>query len=231
MIISNSYIELFRKAEIDLAKRIGVIAGSPVDTQMGVDVLAGRGAQAFAYPAAYAAREQTEFQMQSEQVRTEKIRTLLKKGIDDGMDDFMIYCNSLSSTVNMPALSKELGIKIVTPLMAYARYANEYDRLSVIAGNNQGLAGIERAIMGANIKCTVIGASLLPMVVEVEAKTAPETIVEMFALPSLVDFFEHAGAQAMILGCTHFPYIREVLNNTINLPILDPADSMCEMLL
>ncbi len=214
-----------------MAKKIGVIAGSPVDTQMGVDVLAGRGAQAFAYPAAYAAREQTEFQMQSEQVRTEKIRSIMKQALADGMDDFMIYCNSLSSTVDMPALSAELGVKVVTPLMAYARYAGEYGCLAVIAGNNQGLAGIERAIMGANIKCTVIGASLLPMVVEVEEKTEPMAIVEKFALPSLADFFEHAGAEALILGCTHFPYIRQALEQTIRLPILDPADRMCEMLL
>ena len=47
-----------------MAMKVGVIAGSPVDTQMGVEVLNVRGIETYAYPAAKAAREQTEFQMQ-----------------------------------------------------------------------------------------------------------------------------------------------------------------------
>lgn len=211
-------------------KKIGVIAGSPVDTQMGVDVLNAKGLAACAYPASKAAREQTEFQMQTEEVRTERIRSLIKSAQADGMDAMMIYCNSLSSTVNMGALSEELEIKIVTPLMAYACYAKQYQILSVLAGNNQGLAGIERAILGSNLSCTVIGASLLPMVVEVEAQTPPKQIVEMFHLMNLFDFFKHAGAEAFILGCTHFPYVREVLEERVEMPILDPADKMYELL-
>ena len=46
-----------------MAMKVGVIAGSPVDTQMGVEVLNVRGIETYAYPAAKAAREQTEFQM------------------------------------------------------------------------------------------------------------------------------------------------------------------------
>lgn len=214
-----------------MVHKVGVIAGSPIDTQMGVDVLAAKGIEGHLYPAAEAAREQTEFQMQSTEVRTERVRNLIKRAMSDGIDAIMIYCNSLSSTVDMPALSKELKVRIVTPLMAYADYAKQYQVLSVLAGNNQGLAGIERSILSANLSGTVIGASLLPMVVEIEAKKPPREIIDKFALLHLFDYFEHAGAEAFILGCTHFPYIKEALAPLVKLPILDPADKMCDMLI
>ncbi len=213
-----------------MLRKVGVIAGSPVDTQMGVDVLIKKGLKASAYPAAKAAREQTEFQMQSQEVRTEKVRSLILQACADGMEEILIYCNSLSSTVDMEGLSGELGVKIVTPLMAYTYYAKEYQIISVLAGNNQGLAGIERAILGSNPSCTVIGASLLPMVIEVEAQTPPQQIIEKFGLLNLFQFFKHAGAQAFILGCTHFPYIRNALENKVTIPILDPSDKMYELL-
>ncbi len=38
-----------------MLRKVGVIAGSPVDTQMGVDVLIKKGLKASAYPAAKAA--------------------------------------------------------------------------------------------------------------------------------------------------------------------------------
>ena len=213
-----------------MAKNIGVIAGGPVDTQMGADVLIARGLTAHSYPADSFAREQTEFQMQPAEVRTKKIRSLISTAKADGMEAMMIYCNSLSSTVDMAALSRELEIPVVTPLMAYEQYAKQYGTLAVIAGNNQGLAGIERAILGTNLSATVIGLSLLPMVIEIEAGTPPEQIAEKFALKNAIDVFGHAGAEALILGCTHFPYLHQALKPFTAMPILDPADQMYDML-
>ncbi len=213
-----------------MEKKIGVIAGGPVDTQMGVDVLTAKGLTACSYPAANFAREQTEFQMQPLDMRTEKIRSLIRNAKSDGVDAMMIYCNSLSSTVDMETLSQELEIPVVTPLMAYAQYAKQYGTLAVIAGNNQGLAGIERAILASNLSATVIGLSLLPMVIEIEAGTPPEQIAEKFALKNAMNVFEHAGAEALILGCTHFPYIHQSLKPCTAMPILDPADQMYDML-
>ena len=91
-----------------MAMKVGVIAGSPVDTQMGVEVLNVRGIETYAYPAAKAAREQTEFQMQSSEVRTNRIQRLIQSAQSDGMNAMMIYCNSLSSTVDMEMLSRKL---------------------------------------------------------------------------------------------------------------------------
>lgn len=213
-----------------MAKKIGVIAGGPIDTQMGTDMLAGKNLAASPYPAARFAREQTEFQMRPTDQQRSKIRGLIQTAKSDGMDAVMIYCNSLSSTVDMNALSQELEIPVVTPLMAYAQYAEQYGTIAVMAGNNQGLAGIERAILGANLSATVIGLSLLPMVIEIEAHTPPDEIVDRFSLKHIMSFFRQAGAETLILGCTHFPYIHQALAPYASIPILDPADKMYELL-
>lgn len=212
-------------------KKVGVIAGGLVDTQMGVDFLVSKGLSAHPYPAAKEAREQAEFQIASIEVLTNKIRKLFEQIIGDGMASVMIYCNSLSSTVDMQQLSEEFKIKIVTPLQAYAKLASQYSSLGVLAGNNQGLAGIERSILQVNKSCTVIGLSMLPLVLEIEKKTLPSIIIERFSLKTVLKMFEQLGVDALILGCTHFPYLYDELVKHTTVPILDPAELMYTMLL
>lgn len=212
-------------------KKIGVIAGTQVDTQMGVDFLVSKGLYAKSYPAAKAAREQTELQMASIEALTNKVRNIIKQIMNDGMDSVMIYCNSLSSTVDMDQLSKELKIKIVTPLHAYKILATQYYNFGVLAGNNQGLAGIERTILSVNKDCNVIGLSMLPLVVEIEEKTLPSMIIEKFALKNVLKMYEQIGIDTLILGCTHFPYLYDELVNHTNIPIIDPAELMYELLI
>lgn len=211
-----------------MGKKIAVIAGGPVDTDMGVDVLRSAGLDAYSYPAAEAAREQTEFQMAPAEVRTEKVRGIMKEAIADGMSAFMIYCNSLSSTVDVEGLGRELGVQVVTPLQQYKKLAKNYDLVAVMTGNNQGAAGIERAIMEANDKSTVIGTGALPLVIAVEDKIDPAEMVENFGLKKLVAFYEAVGCEAIILGCTHFPWFGAELAKCTKLPVIDPADMMCE---
>ena len=37
--------------------------------------------------------------------------------------------------------------------------------------------------------------------------------------------------EALLLGCTHFPYIRQALTACTDLPLIDPAEEMVEILL
>lgn len=211
-------------------KKIGVIAGTPVDAAMGVEVLEAKGFEARPYPTAASAREQNEFQMIDQAVRTEKIRALLKQLMADGMQGAMIYCNSLSASIDAPALGRELGIPLVTPLDAYAEYALNYSNLGVIAANNGALAGIERSILGANPKCNAYGVCFLPAVTAIEEGQAPAAIVAEYALATVLEWFAQIKAQAVILGCTHFPYLAAELKKYAKMPLLDPADRMCELL-
>ncbi|MEL7564087.1 MAG: aspartate/glutamate racemase family protein [Dehalobacterium sp.] len=211
-------------------KKIGVIAGGPVDTQMGVDFLFSKGLDANPYPAAKAAREQIDLQMSSSEVRTNKVREILEQIKSDGMDSVMVYCNSLSATVDMDQLSEELNIKIVTPLHAYQKLALQFCNLGVIAGNSQGLAGIERAILSVNKDCNIIGLSMLPLVLEIEKKTSPQAIIEKLALQTVLKMYQLLEIDALILGCTHFPYLYDELVKHTCIPILNPAELMYQLL-
>ena len=38
------------------------------------------------------------------------------------------------------------------------------------------------------------------------------------------------GAEALVLGCTHFPYFKEALAARTALPLVDPAEEMLRLL-
>jgi glutamate racemase len=44
-------------------------------------------------------------------------------------------------------------------------------------------------------------------------------------------WFEDCGCEALVLGCTHFPYLAEELRGRSALPMLDPAEEMIRLLL
>jgi len=218
-------------------RKIAVIAGTPVDTQMGTDYLVsktlatGRDYSVFPYNAFENPRDCHNFQMAS-QAEKEKFFTNLfnEAKAEHGIEDFFIYCNSLSAAFDFEALATKLGVKVVTPLMAYKKLAQKYEKLAVIAANNQATAGIEKAFTDANPSCYVLGLGMLNLVEAVESKKPEAEIIEKYSLSSLANFFKANKAQALILGCTHFPYFEEALAKATDLPIINPADIMFEMI-
>jgi len=211
---------------------IGVIAGDPLDTQMGVDFLRERNINAHGYPAAYSAQEQTFImQMMSVEERTSVIKSIFQKAIKDGSDGFFIYCNSLSAVVDMDTMSHIFGKVVVTPLHVYKNLAKKYKRIMAIAGNNQGMAGIERTICMENPDCYVVGMGCFPIVRAVEESLPPEEIVRKFGFENLMSLYIGADCECLILGCTHFGYFQEALEKVFPAPIINPAEGMLEILL
>ena len=100
----------------------------------------------------------------------------------------------------------------------------------MIAANAQGTAGIERTLLSANPELTLRSTGLLPVVLSIEAGEPPEELVSHHRLPELCGWYESVGAEALVLGCTHFPYFKETLAKRIALPILDPAEEMIRLL-
>ena len=45
-------------------------------------------------------------------------------------------------------------------------------------------------------------------------------------LPELAEWFRLSGMEALVLGCTHFPYFKEALAKRTSLPLIDPAEEM-----
>ena len=172
---------------------IAVLAGTPVDTRMGVAYLEERGLPGVPFPLSRGPREQT-------------------------------------AAVDFPGLVEETGMRIVTPLDVYRRLALRYRALGVIAANAQGLSGIEKVLLEANPALDLLGACALPVVLAVEAGMPPEELVERHRLAALAAWFADGGMEALVLGCTHFPYFKEALAARTGLPLVDPAEEMLRLL-
>lgn len=210
---------------------IAVIAGTPVDTQMGVDLMKRRGAEALGFPVSRTPEEQTAFQVGSQPAREEAVGAILDRIKERGVDRVLLYCNSLSATIDAHALAERRGLRVWTPMDVYGEIALRHRRVGVLAANCQGAAGVERAMVSASPETLVLGAGVLPLVLGVEAGRPPETLVEDCGLETLLRFFERNGAEAVVLGCTHFPYVKEALQRRTALPVLDPAERLAELVL
>jgi len=209
--------------------KIAVIAGTPVDTRMGVDLLLARGAEAEGFPVSRTPEEQTRFQTGPQSAREEATGAILDRIKDQGMERVLLYCNSLSATIDAHALAERRGLEIRTPMDVYGEIAKKYRRLGVLAANCQGAAGVERAMVNASPGTVVLGAGNLLLVQGIESGEPPERLVEDCGLPDLLRFFEENGAEAVVLGCTHFPYIREASQRRTALPVLDPSARLAEL--
>ena len=156
---------------------IAVLAGTPVDTRMGVEYLTDRGLPGLAFPVSDGPREQTAFQHAPAEEKQRRAREILEAAGSQGCRRAFVYCNSLSGAVDFPALAEETGLRIVTPLDVYRLLAPRYHRLAVIAANAQGLSGIEGVLLQANPQLDLLGACSLPVVLSVEAATEPSPLV------------------------------------------------------
>lgn len=208
-----------------------VMAGTPVDTRMGMEVLAAHGLEGVFCPVSQDPNQQTAFQISSDREKHDRIAALLEEArAAHGCRKALIYCNSLSGAVDFGPLAEETGLHIVTPLDAYRLLAPRYRSLAVIAANAQGAAGIERTLLHSNPALILRTVGLLPTVLSIEAGEDPERLVEAHRLPALCDWFAGVGAEALVLGCTHFPYLKAALAQRIALPIIDPAEDMVRLL-
>ena len=157
--------------------------------------------------------------------------------ISKGSNDFFIYCNSLSGAFDFDAYalrkSIESGadIRIYTPLQVYRELGRAYERVGVMAANNLSAHVIEEALMASNPDIYMIGTGNMAIVRAIEDGLSPGEIVEKCGLAHLVKYLEACGAEALVLGCTHFPYIKEEIGKLTDLPVVDPADEMFKALM
>ena len=198
---------------------IAVLAGTPVDTRMGVAYLEERGLPGVPFPLSRGPREQTAFQHAPAADKRRQALAVLRGAMAQGCRRAFVYCNSLSAAVDFPGLAEETGMRIVTPLDVYRRLAPRYRALGVIAANAQGLSGIEKVLLEANPALDLLGACALPVV-----------LVERHRLAALAAWFADGGMEALVLGCTHFPYFKEALAARTGLPLVDPAEEMLRLL-
>lgn len=209
--------------------KIGVIAGTPVDTQMGVDFVKKEGFEAVGYATASSPEEQNRLQFLEPKYLTLKVLDIIKDFENQGIYRIMIYCNSLSAAVDIQYIrSMQPKSLIVTPLDIYQNLATKYKKIVLWAANGQCLSAIEHIFYQQNPSIDIMGVSMLPVIKAIEEGGPPKTIIEKFDLFSLC--IEKFKPHCLILGCTHLPYLQTELFKGLSVPIIDPAKEMLEFL-
>ena len=211
-------------------KPVAVLAGTPVDTEMGAAVLRAHGIEALSCPVSRTPLEQAAFQVKTREEKHRTLTGILRGAMEQGCGSAFIYCNSLSGSADFPALADELGIRIVTPLDAYGLYAKSYSRLAVIGYNGQALAGIDTAMVRANPALVLLPGGTPTVTFDIEEGLDPDAIIRRNHIDALLRYFEDCGCEALVLGCTHFPYLTAVLGAYTGLTLLDPAEEMVRIL-
>ncbi|MBQ4410602.1 MAG: glutamate racemase [Firmicutes bacterium] len=215
-----------------MSSKVAVMAGTPVDTKMGADFLAAKDAslEIVSYPLSPDPITQTVWQFSSDENKRARMVQVFDELEAQGIRHFFIYCNSLSGAFDFDSFAVERGVCIVTPFQVYRSLATRYRSIAFNSANLLGAYGIEKAFRDVKPDLDVIGMAHLAIVRDIEAGLAPEKIIERQGLKSLARFFKEAGAEIWLLGCTHFPYIKEAMQPYSELPLIDPADEMYDML-
>lgn len=76
----------------------------------------------------------------------------------------------------------------------------------------------------------IISIGMLSLVWSIENKLNPHEIIEKHNLNVICDWLWHNGAEAILLGCTYFPYIYDELIKVSPIPIIDPTAIMIRLL-
>lgn len=202
--------------------KIAVMAGTPIDSKLGAELLNSYGYEdVVLVPISNNPVEQTTFQALEDEERENIIVKIIDELKEKDCDSIFVYCNSLSSVVDFDGLAEKMDISIITPMQMYRNLGLEYKYLAVMAANSHGLTGVENNLYVSNPRLRVLGLSMLELVKAIEEGDKPEQIVEDFNFKTLFNYFELTNVEAVVLGCTHFPYIKKELEKITKLPIID----------
>lgn len=213
-----------------MSRRIAVLAGTPVDTEMGANFFSQYGYVTISGITATDPKEQSYLQMFGRDKLYNITRSLIFDFARKGAEAAVVYCNSLSCALELDRLRNECPIPIITPLESYELIVKNYDFIGILAANGQSLHRLEEICINYKPEIKLMGASMLPVVEAIEKQMPPGKIINDNGIVKLVNGFSDAGAQCIILGCTHFPYFREELSSYLQIPVLNPAVAMMDML-
>lgn len=215
--------------------KIGVFAGTKVDTQMGVELLQSRGFETLSYPLAATPQEQTNMQYFSQSQLENLVEEYAQDAIAKGAEGIFIYCNSLSSAIDYEKIEKNIGIPVITPLETYKNLPKEVRNVAILGANGISAYKIDQIITKHNLDVNTISIGNLSIVESIEENKDPREIISLLNLEGLIKYLEGIKDErykidSIILGCTHFPYLKEELERLTTLNIIDPAEDMISKL-
>lgn len=217
-----------------MAIKYGITAGTPFDTKLGEIFFKQKGLEVLSAHISENAEEQNRLQYISPKKLEKKTIKTIKNLKKDGADLVIIYCNSLSAVLEVEKISQLADIPILTPLDIYKSLnLTSLDKLALLAANSQSAAKIENIIAEKNPHLEFVSAGVMPIIKAIEAQKEPAAILAEDGLKELLIAFDSMGAEAVLLGCTHLPYLKEEIAKYFEI-IIDPADKikvMAEMTL
>ena len=209
--------------------KIAVMAGTPIDTKMGVSLLYKNDFnEILDIPISRNPSEQTIFQVSNREYKEKIINNHIDNIKEQNCNVLFVYCNSLSSSLDFNEIAKTKNIRIITPMNIYVEISKKYKKIGIISANAQGLAGIEKVMFQTNENIEIVGITLLEMVKEIEKCENVKKISEKFDFLTLIKYFNAMKVDAIVVGCTHFPYVKEEFKKLTNIEILDPGIKMIE---
>ena len=100
--------------------KIAVMAGTPIDSKLGAELLNSYGYDdVVLVPISNNPVEQTTFQALEDEERENIIVKIIDELKEKGCDAIFVYCNSLSSVVDFDRLAEKMNISIITPMQMY----------------------------------------------------------------------------------------------------------------
>lgn len=211
--------------------KLAVIAGTPYDTMLGKEYYSSKNYEVLSAYTSKNSVEQNKLQYNNpeklQNISLEKIMELKS----EGAEAVIIYCNSLSGVLNKKDLIKKAKIPILTPLDVYQNIKfPSNSKIAVLAANSKSAANIEKIISQNNSETEFVTAGIITIINAIEAEIKPAKIYNEYGLKELISSFQKMGADRLLLGCTHLPYLKSEINNSFE-KIIDPADEILEILL
>ena len=126
----------------------------------------------------------------------------------------VVACNT-ASALALPAIRASLDIDVVGVIGPGARAAaTNGKRIGVVATESTVQSGAyTAAIKKANVNATVVERACPLFVALAEEGWADNEVARMIAETYLQDL--RAGIDTLVLGCTHYPILREVIQQTV----------------
>jgi glutamate racemase len=175
---------------------ICVIGGDHYDARMGVTMLAQRGIVASSVavsesPADYMSRQHDHASLQA--FVFDRIATVKA-------DTYVVFCNTLSFSMDWDLLSRKLGAPVTTLAAVYREFLKSYKSIGVIAMHEHTLYNIRKFCDREHSELETICFSMMPLVVGAEqgATFINETLNDLIGVSARLE------ADAFVFGCTHF---------------------------
>ena len=154
-----------------------------------------------------------------------------RDAINKGAEKIFIYCNSLSAAIDYEKIEKNIGVPVITPLETYKKLPKDVRNVGIIAANGISAYRIDSIITQHNLDVNTISIGNLSIVESIEEGTAPEEIIRLLNLEGMIKYLEGISdprykVDSILLGCTHFPYLKTEIEKITNLNIIDPTEEM-----